>query len=391
MDVLLLGVGLQGRGALHDLARRPEVRSVTAADLDLPALETWVASHGYGGNVRCVKLDAADEDALDRLVGRGFDVVVDLLPVTFIGAVARAAVRHRAHLVNTFYATPELQALAPEAERRHVTLLPEMGMDPGIDLVLCGEAVRSLDQVDELLAYGSGIPDAGADDNPLRYKVSWTFEGVLRSYHRPGMLVRDGAVVRVGPDEQLLPEHVHTVDVDGVGPLECYPNGDVVGYLEILGLDPGQMRRAGRYSMRWPGHAAFWRPLVELGLLDDEPVVVDGRPVGRRRFLAKALEPRLQYRPDERDLAILRIEAAGTREGRPVRIIHEVVDRRDLGTGLLAMSRLVGFTAVIGALMIGSGQIVQRGLLSPVLDVPCAPFVEALRSRGVEVLTRELE
>jgi saccharopine dehydrogenase-like NADP-dependent oxidoreductase len=36
---------------------------------------------------------------------------------------------------------------------------------------------------------------------------------------------------------------------------------------------------AGRYSMRCKGHAAFWRPAVELGLLDDEPVVVDGPAV----------------------------------------------------------------------------------------------------------------
>ena len=68
-------------------------------------------------------------------------------------------------------------------------------------------------------------------------------------------------------------------------------------------------------------------------------------------------------------------------------MVHEVVDRRDLDTGLLAMNRLVGFTAVIGALMIGSGEIGGRGLLSPMIDVPCAPFVEALRARGVEVVS----
>ena len=298
MRVLLLGVGLQGRGALHDLVGEAAVTAVTAADLDLEALRAWVAERGYGDRVRCVGLDASDEAALDALVAQGFDVVIDLLPVPFIGAVARAAVRHGAHLVNTFYATPELRALAEEAKAKGLALLPEMGMDPGIDLVLCGDAVRALDSVDELLAYGSGIPEAGADDNPLRYKVSWTFEGVLRSYHRAGTLVRDGRVVPVGAREQLLAEHVHTVEVDGVGPLECYPNGDVVGYLELLGLDPARIRRAGRYSMRWPGHARFWRPLVDLGLLDDEPVVVDGREVPRRRFLAAALEPRSSTGPE---------------------------------------------------------------------------------------------
>jgi len=389
VNVLLLGVGMQGRGALHDLARSDAVSSVVAADQDLAALETWAASRGYGAKVRCRGVDASDPAALDALLSDGVDVVVDLLPAPLSGAVAAAAVRAGVHFVNTSYAPPELRALAPDAEARGVTLLPEMGMDPGIDLVLCGDAVRSLDAVFELLAYGSGIPEPGADDNPLRYKVSWTFEGVLRSYRRPGTLVMGGHVLRVGEREQLLPQHVHMVDVEAVGPLECYPNGDVVGYLELLGLDSHQMRRAGRYSMRYKGHAAFWRPAVELGLLDDDPVMVDGHAVDRRRFLAAALEPRLRYREGERDVAILRIVVLGVRGDRGVRIVHEVVDRKDLGSGLSAMSRLVGFTASIGAQMIGSGVISRRGLLSPAVDVPCAPFLEGLRARGVEVRTTE--
>jgi saccharopine dehydrogenase-like NADP-dependent oxidoreductase len=81
---------------------------------------------------------------------------------------------------------------------------------------------------------------------------------------------------------------------------------------------------------------------VDLHLLDEEPVVVDGVAVNCRRYLATALEPHLQYRPGERDLAILRVEVAGARGGTASRVIHEVIDRLDLET-------VVGFTASIGA------------------------------------------
>lgn len=382
MNVLLLGAGMQGRGALHDLVRSDVVTSVVAADRDLGPLEA-LGGGNHGAKVRCAHVDAGKAGALDALMAPGFDVVLDLLPAPFGPTVAAAAVHAGAHLVNTNYATPELARLAPEAEAKGLTLLPEMGMDPGIDLILLGDAARSLDVVTEILAYGSGIPEPGADANPLRYKVSWTFEGVLRSYHRAGRLVRDGRVVEVGPGEQLLPEHLHEVEVEELGRLEAYPNGDVLRYIEELALDVSRLRRAGRHSMRWPGHAAFWRPLVELGLLDDEPVTVDGRPVERRRFLAAALEPRLQYAQDERDLAILRIEVAGERHGRRVRIVHEVFDRKDLATGLSAMSRLVGFTAGTAVEMLGTGVIRKRGLLRPTTDVPCRAFLDALRAKGV--------
>jgi len=53
-------------------------------------------------------------------------------------------------------------------------------MDPGIDLVLLGRAAGLFDRIDTIDSYGAGVPEPGADDNPLRYKVTWTFAGVLR-------------------------------------------------------------------------------------------------------------------------------------------------------------------------------------------------------------------
>jgi len=376
---------MQGRAALHDLATSRVVTEITAADRELAALEQYVVSRGLGGRVRCRHVDAADAAALDHLVAEGFDVVVDLLPVTLMGRVAAAAVRHGAHLVNTMYVTPEVRALAGAAEARGVTILPEFGMDPGIDLVLLGEAVRGFDEVTDILSYGSGIPEPAAADNPLRYKISWTFEGVLRSYRRGARLVRDGAVVRIGPAGQFLPENVHEVEIAGVGPLEAYPNGDALDFAGLLGLDVTHFRNVGRFTLRYPGHCQFWRTIVALHLLDDEPVEVDGVAVDRKRFLAAALEPHLQYRDGERDVGILRLEVAGTREGKRQRVVFDVQDRKDLATGLTAMSRLVGFTASIGAQLIGTGQLAKRGLLSPVTDVPWPPLALELGKRGIAV------
>lgn len=385
MNVLLLGTGMQGRAALHDLARSPDVTRLVAADQDLERLRVFVGERGWTDRVECRHIDAGDAAALDRLLADGFDVVVDLLPVPFIALVAGAAVRARVHYVNTFYTTPELRTLAPEAAAVGVTLLPELGLDPGIDLVLLGDMVRGLDEVTGVLSYGAGLPEPAAAGNPIRYKVSWTFEGVLRSYCRAGRVIRNGQVVAIGEREQFLPEHLHPVDVEGVGPLEAFPNGDAVSYAEMLGCNPSRLRMAGRYTLRYPGHAAFWRPLVALGLLDDEPVTVGGTDVSKRTFLAAALAPHLQYGPSERDLAIIRVEVEGRAGGRDRRLMRQVIDRRDLETGLTAMSRTVGFAASIGAHMIVQGLVRRRGLASPVSDVPCQPFVDALARRGVQV------
>ena len=48
MNVLLLGTGMQGRAALHDLVRSEAVARVVAADRDIEALRAHVAARGYG-------------------------------------------------------------------------------------------------------------------------------------------------------------------------------------------------------------------------------------------------------------------------------------------------------------------------------------------------------
>jgi lysine 6-dehydrogenase len=385
MKVLLLGIGMQGKAALHDLVRSKRVTEIVAADRDLSALRSHVESKRYTAKVRCELVDAANPARLDRLMKEGPDVAIDLMPVLFHNSVASAAVKNSVHLVNASYATPEMKDLSDRAKAKGVTILPEFGMDPGIDLVLLGQAVRSLDHVEEIITYGAGFPEPEAADNALKYKVTWTFEGVLKSYRRAGRVIRDGEIVEIGDTEMFNPEHTHEIELEGLGKLEAFPNGDALKYADLLGLARSSLRNMGRYVLRWPGHCAFWKTMVDLHLLDDEPVSMDGVKIDRQRFLAAAITPHIQYGDDERDVVVVRIEVVGSKDGKKMRAIHQVIDRRDLETGFTAMSRTVGYTASIGAQMIATGKIRKRGLLSPVNDTPYELFAQELRKRDIRI------
>ncbi len=390
MKILLLGVGMQGKATLHDLVHHDKVDEVIAADWDLASLAAYVENKRYGAKVRCEHVDAANPESIKRLMQQGPDVVIDLLPVSFHGSVAAAAVEHKIHLVNASYAGPDVKQLAAQAKAQNVTLLPEFGMDPGIDLVLLGQAVRSLDSIEEIISYGAGFPELEAANNPLKYKVSWTFEGVLKSYRRAGRIIRDGKIVDIEETEMFSPENIHEIEIEGLGKLEGIPNGDALKYVELLGIERSALTNMGRYTLRWPGHCAFWKTLVDLHLLDDEPVIVDGVAVDRKRFLAAAIEPHIQYRANERDVVVVRVEVAGRKNGQKKRVAYQMIDKRDLETGLSGMSRTVGYTDSIGALMIGTGQITQRGLLSPVNDIPYKLFTQELAKRDIQV-TSEIQ
>jgi lysine 6-dehydrogenase len=385
MKVLLLGVGMQGKAALHDLIESAEVNGILAADVDLDALRAHAARMGYdeSDRLQCIACNADDSRQLRILFEQKPDVVIDLLPVRYCHAIAQLAIDHQVHLVNTVYVQPEVRALGERARARGVTILPEFGLDPGIDLVLLGEIVRSLDQVDTLLSYGAGLPEPAAATPPLRYRVTWTFAGVLRAYRRNARLIRDGVLQNIPGQDIFATRNIHALDVDGLGRLEAYPNGDAIPFAELAGLDPARLRATGRYALRWPGHSELWRLLGDLHLMDDEPVFLDGTPIDRRGFLAAALEPHLALGDQERDLALVRIEATGRRAGTPTRVIAQMIDWRDLTTGLTAMSRTVGFTASIGAHLIHRGALPGPGILSPVTHVPWSLFAEELRRRGI--------
>lgn len=383
MKVLVIGCGLQGRAVVHDLVASDSVTQITCADA---SLEVAQAACGQAGSnrVRAVALDASDVAALSALVESGFDVVVDMLPRQFIRSVAQACITAGVHLVNTYY-DHDLRDLDAPAREAGIALLPEMGMDPGIDLVMAAEAIRRFERVTHLVSYGGGIPEAGADDNPLRYRISWTWEGVLNAYARPSRLIRDGSVVEVPAESIFDQNEVHSVDVAPFGTLEAYPNGDAAEYAQRLRI-VDSAREVGRYALRWPGHASLWRALTGLGFLERKPVPGLGG-ITPREFMTRHLEPRLQYGPEQRDAVILRVEARGE-GGASVRIVLELVDYRDRATGLMAMNRTVGFPASIAAQLLASGQIEARGLLSPIQHMPWATLVEQLSSRGIAIVER---
>jgi saccharopine dehydrogenase-like NADP-dependent oxidoreductase len=383
--VLVLGAcGLQGRVAVYDLLRNPEVSEVCCVDIDPAGLDA-VRHLLDGSRVGFSKMDASDPASLAALMARGFDVAIDLLPSRYLGVVTGAAVEAGCHLVNTMYGHQLPADLDSRAAARGVTIMPEAGLDPGIDLVLCAYGAGLLDEVHELHSWCGGIPEAGpAADNPLRYKISWSWEGVLWSYARPAAIIRDGEAVHIPAADQHAPQWVRGSCFPGFGELEVIPNGDALVFAEKMGVT-GTLRNSTRCSYRWPGHSEFWHKLTALGFLEETPVPGLPGNVTPQDFLVRHLGPRLQYGPGERDAVIMRTIVGGIKDGRPLEITSELVDYRDLGTGFLAMNRTVGFAASIVAMMVARGEISARGVLTAVRDIPPQRFLDEIRRRGIEI------
>ncbi|NOQ41402.1 MAG: hypothetical protein GQ563_02735 [Desulfuromusa sp.] len=384
MKAIVLGMGLQGKAVIHDLEQSNLISKIFAADINLDNAQSYLKQMGYS-KTEVLKLDVSqDQDLAGTYSKLGIDIVICMLPIELALTAARAAMYAEIPFVSSNY-TYQLQELDSLAKEKNSIILPEMGLDPGIDLVLGRMAVDQLDQVFGLYSYGGGVPAPEcADDSPIRYKISWIFDRVLAVYTRESRLWKEGKLHIVPGDEIFKPENVHEIKFPGIGTVEAYPNGDAERYIKIFGLGK-ELMEMGRFALRWPGHSKFWHTMVKLGLLSDTPVSGIETKILPRSFLTQWLTPRLQYTDKQRDLALLRIEAWGIKNGKKVKITYDLVDYRDLSTGLFAMNRTVGFTSSFGAQMILSGKITGAGVLSPVRDVPPKPFMEEVKKRGMRV------
>lgn len=400
--VLLLGCGAQGKAALHDLATGDDGLHVVVADADGGVLAT--ARRYRASRVEGKVVDASDQRAIAALMITA-DVVIEALPGPFALPMARLAARCGVSIVSSMYLRdPQEQdankigiteqaigEIGRAAKEKGIVILPEFGLDPGLDLLLGARALAEVDGVDEFYGYGAGIPGPAARDNPLAYKFSWSPIGVMRSYRRPARVITDGESVTIAATSLFEPGRHHVVDLPELAsPLECYPNGDAVHYAELFGLS-GTVREMARYTGRLPGHSAFWNVMVKSGFLESAPVKVNGAAVPPIDFTTSLLasQPQFQYGDDEEDLSWIRVDVRGRRKGRGVRVIYDLVDRRDFATGFTSMQRTVGFTLARGSRLILDGALGRTGLISPI-DVPYDLVFPALERHGIRVLRQEI-
>ncbi|MEE4363241.1 MAG: saccharopine dehydrogenase C-terminal domain-containing protein [Desulfotignum sp.] len=388
MKILVLGgCGIQGRTALYDLTSDDQVSEIICADAQFDQLSK-IKPFTDMEKITTVTIDAKNAADLLRVIKQA-DVVIDLLPKEFADPVNEAALAAGVPVVNTNYMYDPGQ-MQEKAKAAGISIMPECGLDPGIDLVLYGSAMRKFDTLTAIRSYCGGFPEKKACTNPLNYKTSWIWRGVLSSTKRDSTFIVDGKRVNIPGERQHDADNIHSVTFPGLGLLEAIPNGNAAFFTDRMGLSETIMN-TGRYSLRWPGWAAFWRPLKALGFLDETPVpnLGDGT-VSPMDFMDRYLAPRLVYKDDEKDLVAMLNIFEGTIGGKKKQLTSTMVIERDLDTGLMAMSKGVACSAVIAAKMIARKQITETGVLSPMIHIPEVPFLESLKKRGI-VVTEDLK
>lgn len=371
MRMLVLGAGRMGLGAVHDLVSQPDVTGVTVADADVA--KARAIAERYGGRVTAAQIDCNDDQAVRDLM-QGHASAISCVNYWLNERLARAAIASGTHFCdlggNNDVVDAEL-ALDAEAKAAGVNVIPDCGLAPGMVAVLVAHGAQQFQKLDEIHIRVGGLPQDPKP--PLDYQMVFSVEGLINEYIEPARVIRGGKIVTV----ESMTEIESLEFPPPFGTMEAFQTSGGTSTLPETFL--GKVQELDYKTIRFPGHCAKFKTMIDLGLCSSEPMTVDGVTVKPRRVLGDLLVRSLPH--DEPDVVLVRVEFVG--EGRRLR--YDIIDRRDPETGLSAMMRTTAFPASIVALMSARGQTTAKGALPQERCIPPDPFMEELAKRKIDV------
>uniref|UniRef100_A0ACD5YPA7 Uncharacterized protein n=1 Tax=Avena sativa TaxID=4498 RepID=A0ACD5YPA7_AVESA len=300
--VLILGAGRVCRPAAEFLAshRNIDINSANKYNTDqvhviVASLYQKDAEETIDGikNATAAQLDVSDIGSLTNLVSQ-VEVVVSLLPASFHAAIARVCIKLKKHLVTASYVDDSMSKLEQAAEGAGVTILCEMGLDPGIDHMLSmkmiDEAHARKGQIKAFTSFCGGLPSPAAANNPLAYKFSWSPAGAIRAGRNPAVYKFLGEIINV--DGSKLYESAKRLRLPELPAfaLEHLPNRNSLMYGDLYGISK-EASTVYRSTLRYEGFSEIMAILAKIGFFDAEnhPLLEETNRPTYRMFLNELL------------------------------------------------------------------------------------------------------
>src|SRR5690625_4046540 len=377
MKVGVLGSGLMGKEAARDLVLSEEVKEVGLADINLEEAQR-VCQVLSSPKLSAYKVDATNEVELANFMEK-FDVIINALYYSFNEIVAKIAVEVGVSAVDLGghigHITDKVLLLHDDARAKGVTIIPDLGVAPGMINILSGYGASKLEKLQSLKLYVGGIPVH--PEPPLQYNHVFSMEGLFDHYTDKSVILRDGKELEIDSLSEI-----EEIQFESFSNLEAFhTSGGTSTLLQTFSnIDTLEYK-----TIRYNGHADKFKFLVDLNLTrKDYEVDVNGVKICPRDVLLKVLEPIVTL-GEKDDVVLLRVLVSGLQDNHSVTYEYEMITYKKSQFNITAMARATATTVSIVAQMIGDGTIDKRGVFPPERIVPGNKYIEELRRRGVHI------
>jgi lysine 6-dehydrogenase len=330
--------------------------------------------------VTAVQADVSNTSQLLEVLD-GITSFVSAIPYSFNLAITEIAIRIGVNMCdlggNTRIVRKQLE-LDAEAKAASISIVPDCGMGPGMNISLATYAMSLVDKPREVYIWDGGLPQDPKP--PWNYLLTFNIGGLTNEYYGNAYFLRDGKIIEVpcfdGFEELDFPSPL--------GRLEAFVTSG--GLSTAPWTFEGKLERLENKTLRYPGHWAQFRAFAQLGLLELDPVIVGNVKVVPRDVFHALLEPKITQ-PEIHDVGVIRTKCIGEKDGRHAEAIVELIDYYDEETGFTAMQRLTGWHASIVAILAAQERI-PHGAIPVELAIPGSVIVEEARRRGFNIEER---
>ncbi len=375
---VVLGAGMQGVAAAYDFARFGEAEQLVLADADPDAAAQGAARINTLLGTELATAERVDVTRTQEVAAllQNATVCLSAVPYYFNFELSQAAVQAGCHFCdlggNTDVVFQQHQ-LDEAAKQAGITIAPDCGLAPGMANILAAHGIRMLQGPARVHIRVGGLPQHPKP--PLGYALLFNIEGLTNEYFGKAHIIREGKRTVVDTFSEL--EEIAFPE----------PYGKCEAFITAGGTSTcpwsfeGVVEEFEEKTIRYPGHYEKMKTVLDLGLLDLQPVTVKGQQVVPRDVFHAVVEPLLRS-DDPRDVVLLRVIVDGKNE----RLEMELIDTYDPETGFTAMQRTTGFGAAMVGIMLAEGAF-PPGTIRLEQQVDAEAYLAAMQARGFHVRT----
>jgi len=274
--VLILGAGYVTPPVVDYLASQGhEISLVSALENEAQNLISKHNFNATGYTFDCV----GDQEQLGSMIGE-HDLVISLLPYVFHPMVAKLAIDKKVNMVTASYLSPGMEELDSLAKSSGITVVNEVGVDPGIDHMLAMELFHELqengEEIKSFVSFCGGLPAPEASNNPLGYKFSWSPRGVLLNTISGAQWLHSNRTDGIEAGGEIINKPYQFSGKEGEVKfstwkgfsLEGLPNRDSTKYREPYNIPKCETLLRGTF--RYSGYCSILRDFHALNLITEE-------------------------------------------------------------------------------------------------------------------------
>ncbi len=381
----VLGAGRQGVAAAYDLARLGDANEIRLFDLDAEAALRGAEKVNKLLQTQIVRGQALDVNNLSALVTalRGVHSTISAVPYEFNLQITEAAIEAHSNICDLGGHTETVRqqlALGDKAKAAGITITPDCGMGPGLNINMGIRSMDYLDEPEDVYIWDGGLPQNPKP--PWNYHLTFNVNGLINEYYGDAWFIRGGQPTQV----PCLTE------------METLNFPQPLGFLEAAVTSGGlstapwtfqdKLRRLENKTLRYPGHWDQFKAFKNLGLFELEETKINGNSLVPRELLNALLAPKITPEPPVYDVCLIRTQAIGRLNGSHSSCTLDFLETYDIKTGFTAMEQITGWHASIIAIIAAQDKL-PKGAVPVELALRGKMFDREITRRGWE-LKREI-